>query len=283
MRVCVCLLVLGLGGCAGLDDRPTRWLNQMNPFAGAPGERVVLKTYLLQQPAGDPYLTHELWSQLLRPLPVEKHALLAENGLRVGHLTGNPPYQFLTLARTEDAVVKPMQSIVAVNDPKPVPLNGPLPEVKFQAFVEVGAKPGQFDLKDAEAALNITAATGENGRVKLTLEPRIQHGSRQLGWKPNFDATAFTWLDQKVQERFPSLKCEVSLAPEEFLIVGPSETPANTLGGACFMNVSAAAARMRVLVIQAAPFEDPARRPSGKKAAAIAAQASRPVIRGQQP
>ncbi len=281
MRVAIILVLACASGCTSLcGPRPTRWLNQMNPFS-APGEKVVLRTYLLDQPAGDPYLTSEIWNTALKPLPAERHALLMENGIRVGHLTGNPPYQFLNLSRTSDAVIKPMEYTIATNEAKPLPLNGPLAEAIFQAYVEIGAKPGQFTIKDAETAMNVTAAV-ENGKVKLTLEPRVQHGSRQVGWKPTTDATGFTWLDQKTQERFPNLKFEVTLAPEEYLIVGPSSVPARTLGGACFMSVSDHAARMRVLVIQASQFANlPV---TGKKGPpVIAAQASMPLVRGQRP
>jgi len=281
MRPVLLLLIAAAGGCTSLGgSRPTRWLNQMNPFSDG-GDQTLLRVYLLDQPAGDPYLTHELWTKTLKPLSAEKQALLLENGLRVGHLTGNPPYQFLTLSRTPDAVLKPMQYTVTASDALPLPLNT-MAEAEFEAFVEIGAKPGQFKLKDAEAAMNVTAVAAENGKVKLTLEPRLQHGGRILGWKPTVDATAFTWLDQKTQERFPSLKFEITLAPEEYLVIGPSQTPANTLGGASFVNVGGTTARMRVLVVQAAPLQKAAA--SGKKApAVIAAQASAPISRGQRP
>lgn len=269
-------------GCTSLSDhRATRWLNQVNPFTAVTGEKVVLRTYLLDQPAGDPYLTRDLWTSLLKPLPAEKNALLAENGFRVGLLTGNPPYQFLSLAKSDDVVVKPMEHAILAGEPKAIPLNGALTESKFTAFVEIGAKPGQFTLKDAETAMSVTVTPLENDRVRVTLEPRVQHGSRMFGYKPTADATGFTWLDSKTQERFPSLKFEATIAPEEFLIIGSSETPANTLGGACFVTVNEQRSRMRVLVIQSSKMNAPTSSQSGRRV--IAAQASTPVARGQRP
>ena len=48
MRGLAFLLVLSLAGCGPLQQsRATRWLNQVNPFASAPGDKVVLRTYLL--------------------------------------------------------------------------------------------------------------------------------------------------------------------------------------------------------------------------------------------
>ncbi|CAN5296791.1 hypothetical protein BH11PLA2_BH11PLA2_40610 [soil metagenome] len=279
LGIVVCLI---LSGCGPLKHhRTTTWLNQINPFAGNPGDKIVVRTYLLEQPVGDTYLTHDLWTQTLKPLPAEKHALLGENGLRVGHFTGNPPYQFLTLARGPD-VVKPLESTVLAGDAKLVPLAGPVPEMKFQSCAEIGMKPGQFDLKDVEIALSLTPSFGENGKVKLAFEPRVQHGHRQFGWRPTTDNTAFTWLDQKVQERFPTLKCEISLSPEEYLLIGPTEVPANTLGGASFVNVTEGKARMRVLVIQVGKLASaPAEPNPGRKPGVVAAQASRPIARGQ--
>jgi hypothetical protein len=128
--------------------------------------------------------------------------------------------------------------------------------------------------------MSIVATPAESGKVKLTLEPRVQHGSRLFGYKPTADATGFTWLDQKTQERFPTMKFEVTLAPEEFLIIGPGAMPAKTLGGACFMAVDETKSRMRVLVVQAVKLQ-PAHPAASNRS--IAAQASQPIARSQRP
>jgi len=150
------------------------------------------------------------------------------------HLLGNPPYQFLTLAHTADAVVKPMQYTILAGEPKPIALNGPLAEAKFQAFVEIGAKPGEFTLKDAEAGDEHHRTPAENGKVKLVLEPRVQHGSRQFGYKPTSDATAFTWLRSEDAGTLPlGLKFGGHDRPRG-VPADPARArrPANTLGGA---------------------------------------------------
>lgn len=283
MRVGVGLLIcLVFGGCGPLQRHSTTtWLNQINPFANGSGDKVVLRTYLLEQPVGDPYLSKDLWAATLKPLSAEKQALFAENGLRVGHFTGNPPYQFLAMARGPD-VVRPQESSVLAGDLKMIPLVGPLPELKFQAYSEIGTKAGTFELTDAEIALSLTPTLGDDGKVKLIFEPRVQHGHRQFGWRPTTDNTAFTWLDQKVQERFPTLKGEIALSPEEYLLIGPTEVPANTFGGASFVSADDGRARLRVLVIQATKIAATPEGPNpGRKTGVVAAQASRPVARGQ--
>lgn len=283
MRLVVVLLLAWVAGCTPLSgSRGNSWLKQMNPFAGAPGERVVLRTFLIEQAAGDPYLSDGLWRDAHKPIAPERSALLLENGIRVGVLTGNPPYQFLDLIRGDSFVIKPLQQIVPVGEARPVPLNGPLTEVSFQSVVEIGGAPGSFTLKDAETAMNLSARPEDGGKIRVTLEPRVQHGSRQFGYRPTIDATGFTWLDQKVQERFPNLQFDAAIAPGEYLIIGPGDTPAGTLGGACFMAVDERVSRMRVLVVQAAVFSEPPK-PPGKKGQAIAAQAGTPLARGQRP
>jgi hypothetical protein len=270
-----------LPGCGPLrDHRAGVWLQQVNPFAGN-AEKIIVRSYLLEQPVGEQYLSDELWTEALAPLSADQAALFAENGLRVGRITGNPPAKFLAIAHGPD-VVRPQEGTVTAGEAKPVALAGPLSEVTFQTISEIGTKPGELKLKDAEIALSITPTLSETGKVKLAFEPRVQHGSRQFGWRPTTDSTAFTWLDQKVQERFPTLKAEMTLAPEEFVIIGPTAVPANTLGGAAFVSASEGRPRLRVLVVQVGRLLPGNDSPNpGRRAGVVAAQASRPLARGQ--
>jgi hypothetical protein len=279
--VAVAIIIGMLVGCGPLKPhRATQWLGQINPFTGTP-DKVIIKSYLLEAPIGDDYLMTGLWRDALAPLDAPTRALFAENGLRVAKFSGNPPYQFLALARSPD-VVRPQEGTVAIGEMKSVLVHGPLAKASFQAWTEIGGPPGQFDLSDAEIALNVTANTADTGKLAISFEPRVQHGPKQIGWRPNLDSTAFTWLDQKVQERFPALKTETLLAPDEFLILGPTEIPARTLGGTAFVLADAGRPRMRVLVLQAGRWTNPAAMPNpGRRASVVAAHAGQTVIRGQ--
>lgn len=277
-RLALCLVFPAAVGCLPLRDASTRdLLDRYNPFTAPAGQpnKVVLRTVLLDQPAGDPYLAKGLWAAAQKPLPAAAAALLAENGFRVGTFTGNAPPEFLALL-TDEAAVRPTESTVPAGEAKPLPVNGPLPSAAFGVADEIGAAPRPFDLAVAECGLSVTATPADGDKLKLAFEPRVQHGERQ-GWlRPSADGTGLAWLDGKAQERFPKAAFDVTVNPGEFVVVGPSESPAGKLGGAFFFSFAEGRGRMRVLVIRAwRPTEAPVT--AGK--AAVAAQASRPVGR----
>jgi hypothetical protein len=247
-------LAASLGGCLPFrGDRSARDLIQSySPFAASPAkDKAVLRTVLLDQPTGDPYLTTHLWATTLKPLPPETAALLAENGVRVGVFPSNPPAELLERIEAGEATVRPNETTAGLGEGKVLPINGPVPTAAFRSFADIGAEPTAFELANAQMGFHVTAAAGENGKLKLTFEPRAQHGERQ-GWlRPTIDGTGFAWLDQKEMDKFPKLAFEVAVTPGEFLVVGPTERPAGKLGGAWFVADANDGSRMRVLVVRA--------------------------------
>lgn len=257
-------LLAGVCGCLPFRAGPPA---RLNPFAPAPppADRVTLRTVLLDRPAGDPFLSRELWSAALRPLPPEQAALLAENGFRVGTFAGPPPPGLLALM-TDESAVRPTASTVPAGEPKVIPVNGPLPAARFGYRPTVGADPHPFDLTAAECGLAVTTTPAADGKWKVHIEPRVQHGERQNWLRPAADEIGLAWLDGKAGERFGPLAFELPLAADETLVVGPSEVPGGKLGGAFFVPAMDARVRMRVLVLRAggpAPAVVPAgRRPA---------------------
>jgi hypothetical protein len=72
----------------------------------------------------------------------------------------------------------------------------------------------------------------------------------------------------------------VSVGPQDYLVIGPTELPVGKLGGAMFLTDNDGRNRMRVLVVRGwlgAESEAEPRRPTG----AVAAQAGKTVARGQ--
>lgn len=221
-----------------------------NPFAAAPpaADKAVLRSVLLDRPAGDPFLSAELWRLAYRPLPADRAALLAENGFRVGTFTEAPP-GLLQLFQ-DDTAVRPTASALTFNEPKVVPVNGPLPAARFAYRQDIGTDPHLFDLTAAECGLAVTVKPADGDKWTVRLEPRVQHGERQNWLRPAADEVGLTWLDGKTSERFEPLVCELTLASDETLVVGPSEVPGGKLGGAFFVPSADARVRMRVLVLR---------------------------------
>ncbi len=280
----VALVCVWLVGCMPFRGG-VRAIEKYNPFQNAAvKEKVVLRSVLIEQPTGDAYLTTGIWAATLKPLPPEKVALLAENGLRVGVFTTNAPGPFLERVHSEDATIRPTENTIVAGEAKAIPTLGPVDRAKFTVAQDIGAERIACDWPTAEFAFSVAGVPVENGKLKLTFEPRAQHGLK-TGWlRPNADSTGFAWFDQKSQERYAKLSFEVTVSPGEFLIIGPTETPAEKLGGAWFITHTEAQSRMRLLVIRAWPA--PGTAPSGpnvpgrKMGHTIAAQAGRGIARG---
>jgi hypothetical protein len=267
-------------GCLSLSNGPTagNWFDKYGVFGGSapPAHKVFLQTTLIDQPAGDPYLTHDLWAGAGKPVPPDRAALLAENGIRVGRIDGNPPPEFLKLVTSERHTVHPTQRTCSPGDTKVVPVNGPIPRTEFGVTTEIGAAPTPFNLSAAECGLAVTPAAAEDGRVLLAFEPRIQFGQKQ-GWlRLTTDGTGFAWRDAKPSEAFTRLGWEATLGPKDYLIIGPTEQPVGALGGTLFVNPEGGIGRMRVLVVRAwrGPDTEEVSRTSRR---AVAAQASESV------
>ena len=285
----VLLALAAVSGCLPRQEVPhaSHWLDRARGKAGSPfaADTVVLQTTLIDQPAPDAYLTEDLWAAgtVTDPLPAELAALLEVNGLRVRVVTGVPPAKFLSLVGSEDSAVSPMVRGCAPGKPKVVPVNGPLDKLSFQVQTDLKADRAKLDVQDAECGLSVTAKPAADGRIRLTCEPQVQHGTRQTWLRPTADGTAFKRQEQKTLTAYPTLTWDVTVGPDEYLIVGPTPDPAGTLGKAFFYAESAEQIRQRVLVVKAGranPAANPANVPTRPTNAAAAQAGGGRVTRG---
>lgn len=237
-------------GCLfrGSDSRSAGWYDRIRAMSGS---GLAVRTVLLERPAGDPFLSRDLWASAGKPLPHEQSALLARNGLRVGVLTGLVPGEFDQLVTSEHAAVNPMHRTMQPNKPKVVPVNGPLARCSYRAVPDLAADPVPVELTAAECGLSVTARPAGGDRVTLACEPQVQHGDKQAWLKPSADGTEFTRRDAKPLESYPALGFEVTLGPQDYLLLGPADDPADTLGQVFFTTATEDRARQRVLVIRA--------------------------------
>ncbi len=257
-------LVLGvalLAACVGCFPKTER----LRPAAvwdrmrGANPDAIVVRTALVEAPVGGTALGDDLWATAGRPLRHELATLLAHNGLRVGTFTGVMPGEFERLSHAPSATLDATDRSFGPGKPKVVPVHGPLPRLTFRDRLDLGAEPSPWDLAAAECGFRVTAAAAPGGLVKLTVEPQIQHGDKQLFVKPTADGTAFAREDRKALKAYPTLAFDVTLGPKDTLVIGPTPDPAETLGGGFFLSASGDRVRQRVLVIRAAqkPAESP--------------------------
>lgn len=220
------------------DHQPVR------PDAG-----LLLNTRLIEQPLGNGYLNGGLWDATACPIGHEQAVLLARNGLRVGILSGVLPDRFDRLAHSEATTISPMLRTLVPGQAKVVPVNGPLEQCSYRAVRELAADPEAVELTMAECGLAVTASeTG--GRVKLTCAVQVQHGDKRAWLAETADGTEFTRRDRKPLAAYPALTFDVTVGPDDYLLLGATADPADTLGQAFFLT-TAELPRQRVLVIRA--------------------------------
>lgn len=234
------------------------WLGAERPSPGHAGiatphdrpaeRRIQLHTRLIEQPHGHDYLTRGLWADAVDPLPPELSARLAANGVRVGVISGTVPDELENLGQT--AAISPMLRTVQLDQPKPIPVNGPIESVTLLVRTEPTDPPRRREYERAECAVVVTSTPTPDGRVRVRCEPHVQHGSRRPFFQPTADG--FDREDRRPTEEFPTLAWEVTLSPADVLVVGPlAEPDDDALGAAFFLTRTPDRWRQRVFTLQA--------------------------------
>lgn len=253
-RTAACVLV-GAAGCftpADPGPRQANWFDRVREQTGAAlADGLVLRTGLIELPPGDPFLTTELWAAAGKPVPHEQAVLLARNGLRVGVLGGLIPARFDALTASDATFKFGTDRTFKPGVPRVVPANGPLDRAVVRTVADLSADPAERTFAAAECGLSVTARPAAGGRVTLTCEPQIQYGDKELFLTAAADGSGFARTDHKPREAYPALRFEVTLAADEYLVVGPAADPDGTLGQALFLDAADGRVRQRVLVVRA--------------------------------
>ncbi|MFO0849527.1 MAG: hypothetical protein U0871_13370 [Gemmataceae bacterium] len=252
-RTAACVLVVA-AGCFSPDlgPRQANWFDRVREQTGAAlADGLVLRTGLIELPPGDPFLTTELWAAAGKPVPHEQAVLLARNGLRVGVLGGLTPARFDALTASDATFKFGTDRTFKPGAPRVVPVNGPLDRAAVRTVADLSADPAERTFTAAECGLSVTARPAAGGRVTLTCEPQVQYGDKELFLTAAADGSGFARTDHKPREAYPALRFEVTLAADEYLVVGPTAEPDGTLGQALFFDAADGRVRQRVLVIRA--------------------------------
>lgn len=247
------VVLLAAVGCLGRGaghSSPT-WLDRLGGQTVAPHGLFVFTT-LLDLPAGDPFLNRDLWAAAPAPMNHEQVVLLAQNGLRVGVVTGSlAPTGFDELLASEGTSLAPTFRTMRPGVAKVIPVNGPIEQCSIRVLPGLTEDPTRFELSDVECGLSVTAEQADGELVRLRCSWQMQHGDRQAFLKPSADGTTFARRDHKPLEVFPTLDWDVTLGPTDSLVVGSTAEPTDTLGQTFFFASTAGRIRQRVLVIRA--------------------------------
>jgi hypothetical protein len=275
--IVVCALIAG--GCFTRTARPPIESVARSLAPVVPVEGIYLESVILERPLGDPFLDRDLWAEALPVGAQETRALLSENGLRAGVLSGSLPQRFQTLLESETESLGGRGLTFAMRKDEVLPTSGPNEVCEFGLLADLAGKRAPVALKQARGGI-LVRPEPLSGRVKVWCEPQIQHGEKRDLLRPSADGTGFVKFEEVPLARYPMLGFDAPLGRNEYLLIGWHANQPDTLGAALFAVEASGQPRQRVLVIRARqvnsgpapdlPSLGPTRRPS------VAAEAGRP-------
>lgn len=289
----ICLLVAAaLPGCAETAAvRPSEWVRQFRASQDLYRENAVrLDVALLETRPGDAFLNEELWNYAdEQVVDVSRRVVSEGNGFRVGQLVGMPPGKFHQLITNERSCTAKTWFIGSgqstIRDLTPLPY-----DAKFTLHAD-GQKTA-MSFEDAKVQLEVTGTLAKHGRTRLRFVPRIEHGEPIQQIRPAADRTGLTLQLERLNKTFPELAWEVTIAPNEYLVVGTHCDQRGTLGHSALVQEDESPPVQRLLVIRtsrtANGLEDP--QPSSLEdlarahaAMPLALQATLTTARGTRP
>ena len=276
------LAMISVAGCAhpiGIGALGWNSARRQSPLAGVEGQdAVILCLAVVERPINDSYISTKLWDLIdEQVVPFESKSRLAENGVRVGTLSGQPPQAFLEILGSDRSCINPRQIQTRFGQASCLNVGSSRDHISckmstLEATDEVNHEKATFQWE-------IITSRGEPGRLKIALCPQIRHGEAQMEPKAVHDkAGILTWQLQSQQQtqRLPAGALEVEVRPGEFLLVGASGDDRATLGSACFRQIDSRGSVQRMLIIRAArkgtEIQENAIRPDGPKPLALLAQ-----------
>jgi hypothetical protein len=284
------LVSLLAAGC--LATAPPRdgsaWTGRLGP-GPAPGA-VVIDFALLERSLGDPYLNQELWAhadQLV--VGLEKRAALEANGLRVGQLVGMTPEKLHQLLKSERWCIRPHRRIVTTGqtsteyfDPGP-----PLPHCDYDLCL--GGKIHEIRVDQGRFCLDVTPTLTPDGKTKLKFTPKVETGEQVLPYQPSPDQANWVFKIERPAKAYPELGWEVTLIPNEYLVIGAVLDQPTSLGCRALVQEAGPNPVQRLLVIRTNRSQHAADEPSldhiGRAGTSppLALQATHSAIRASRP
>ncbi len=216
------------------------------PTAAPDGAYV--ESVLIERPIGDAVLDRELWLAAKPPLPAETDVLLAENGIRVRVITGGLPPAFRRLLETD--AVDPHGLTFNGRPDSVLPTASPPDPCSLRVLPDLAGARTEVTLTGATCGILVRPTWGGDRKLRVWCEPQIQHGEREDRFHPTGDGTGLTVTGEVPTERYPGLGFEVTLGPDDHVVIGSPAGADGTLGAAAFTAEADNQTRQRVLLIR---------------------------------
>lgn len=241
------LLLGGQAGCLHTDNRPhTSFLRRMQNQAITP-DQALIEVALIEQPPGNEYINRELWRHTDEMIvDLEHRAKLEDNGFRMGQLVGASPAELQRLLLSERFT----KTNVLAFHPGNVQTIHVMPADVARASYQFadGKKNEAITLDDARFALDVMARFAPDGRTTFTFTPKAEHGAQAFPFRA--DPNGWVMTLERQSRAHPELSWEVTLGPNQMLLIGGRLERDGSLGQAAFVQQDGVNAVQRVLAIR---------------------------------
>jgi hypothetical protein len=266
------MVALGCGaliGCLSTKTQHTTARLHGPPPAAVVGEDVVyLDVFVIERPLGDAFLNRELWSEADEQavhadgepgVSLERKMALEKNGFRAGLLGGAlPPTKLQDLLASQRSCQGNRIQRHAGHETK-IALGSVWPHCCCRLARE--EQTTAVDFEKGQCLLQVTPELADEGRVRLRFTPHIKHGDVRMEFVPvRGDDGLMRWgmQERQPEEAYSWLDWTLSVAPNEYVVIGAQLGSGDTLGEQFFLSGEDNPGVQRLLVLRATHVPTPA-------------------------
>jgi hypothetical protein len=236
-------------GCLWTDESaPNHWLSRLQKQTIS-ADHALIEVALVERPVRDEYINRKIWDQVDEVIvDFGRDNTLVQNGFRIGQLVGPTPDDFQKMLLSKRCCANPHAMIFPAGRTATIYLGPELPQSTYE-FVE-GKLRTEITLDQARYCLEVTAQFDSAGRTKLKFMPKIENGETELPFQAVPERSAWELRIEKASRKYPDLNWEVTLSPNQFLLIGCQPQREKTIGWSAFTQSAGAANVQRLLVIR---------------------------------
>jgi len=244
------LLLALLAGCAA--DRgtsPAALAERLPGLPSLPTDVIQMEVAVIERRLGDPYLDKEAWTSTDEQVAgLEHKAALEDNGFRVGQVVGMTPSGLQALLTSERACIKARRYLLGEGKSQSLEIGPAVAHCRFNVVNE--GEPLEVSLDEARFTLLVLPQLTADGRTRLHFTPEVHYGENLPDFRVAPDCSGYVLEIKRPCKTFPALSWEVTLAPNQYVIVGGRLDQPHRLGHACFIQPDGPGAVQRLLVIR---------------------------------
>ncbi len=250
------LASLWFTGCSASRPSSGNWLDRLRaPWHGIGPDSSQIEFAIVQEELGAEFLADQLWQNVDEQIiPIELRDEFNQNGLRIGMIKGASSATLQKMLTQSETCPTAQRLMVASNKEFHLPLQQQ--RADSQLLLVRGGEIEPCSLPEGEYGLILRLSMTENGHVHVQAVPYVR--SRQYGSKiilPNEDRTGWKLPEEMPEERLDGMAWQVTLTPNDFLIIGSEMERNDSFGYHCFVDV--ASKKQKILVIRGVTHLDP--------------------------